>query len=397
MVVCESKRDGLSLMLTYAAGLLAAASYGVTLTLPLYVSELGGNEATAGRVLFAGAVGTLACVPFAGHLADRYTPHRIAALASVVFGVGMFVLAVNQAIGPLLYVGGFLLGCGWGVFFTSTPMVVARLADEGRRGLQFSILSGFQMIGIGGGPVAAGWLSTAGVGLPNVFLFAATGNLVAAGLLMLVRAGVEGPRKRRIAGGLRAEVGAVFASRAIYPLVMVFFGACVFGSMFNFQTTFAASEGLDYAVFYAAYTVVVVASRFTVARLVGRMQRDVATIGLLAIMSASIAGFLVVGASNVVYAVAAALLGLGYGLVYPLIQAQAVGDTPPERHTLVLTIFSLSYFVGVFGFPLLGGIVIVKLGYVGMLFALLALALAELAVAVLRARDSPVRAAPDAK
>jgi MFS family permease len=378
--------------LTYAAGLLAAMSYGVTFVLPLYVTSLGGTEADAGRTLFAGAVGTLLCVPFVGYAADRFSAHRVAAVASVLFGVGMLGLSIISEMGPALYASGFLLGCGWGMFFTSTPMVVNRFTDESRRSFLFSVLSGFQMIGIGGGPVLARVLLDTGAGFSALFLTAAVANLVATLLLVLIpglrdRSGA-GSQGRHLADHGLDAVLCLLSGLALYPIVMVFLGACIFSSMFNFQTTYAEQEGLNYTVFYVAYTVVVIAARFAIAGPVGRMRRDLSTIGLLVLMSFAIGGFLLVGASNVVYGVAAALLGLGYGLVYPLIQAQAVSAVSPEQHTLVLTIFSVSYFTGIFAFPLVSGMVIVTLGYTAMLAVLLVLAVLETTVAVVRALNS---------
>lgn len=215
-------------------------------------------------------------------------------------------------------------------------------------------------------------------------------NLVAALLLLPL----PSPRTTRVTSSRATPaahrfkaVGRLFSGLALYPIVMVFLGACVFSSMFNFQTTFAEHHGLNYTVFYLAYTLVVIVARFTVAGSVGRMQRDLSTIGLLATMSLAIGGFLIVGDNNTVYAIAAALLGIGYGLVYPLIQAQAVSATCPEQHILVLTVFSVSYFVGIFAFPLVSGTVIVEFGYAGMLVVLLGLAVTETGVAVVRALD----------
>jgi predicted MFS family arabinose efflux permease len=168
---------------------------------------------------------------------------------------------------------------------------------------------------------------------------------------------------------------------------MVFLGACVFSALFNFQAGFAAARGLDYTVFYVTYTVVVIGLRFAASGFVGRQPRDRATIGLLVMMTAAV-GLLLVTGANPLYALAAALLGAGYGLVYPLIQAQAVADSPRHRPTLVLTIFSVSYFLGIFGFPLVAGHLIVRWGYGALLAVLLALAAAETGLALVRAARS---------
>lgn len=388
-------RTELRLALVYAAGLLAALGYGFTLVLPLYVAGLHGNEADAGRVLSAGVLGTLLCVPFAGTVADRISADRLAALAALVFGAGILGLALNDGLGPFLLVCGFLLGCGWGLFFTSTPMVVARYADDARRSQMFSLLSAFQMVGIGGGPVLARALLHGGVSFHVLFAVGAAGNALAAALLGggtlgakgAAGAGAHAPPRLR-------DVAAVLRGPAAYPVAMVFLGACVFSALFNFQAGFAAERGLDYTLFYVTYSAVVIGLRFFASGFVGRLSRDLATIGLLVMMTTAV-GLLLVTGANPLYALAAGLLGAGYGLVYPLIQAQAVAVSPDLRPTLVLTVFSVSYFLGIFGFPFVAGHLIVRAGYGALLAVLLALAAAETALAVVRAareRRLPVRA-----
>jgi predicted MFS family arabinose efflux permease len=375
------------LALVYAAGLLAALGYGFTLVLPLYVAGLHGNEADAGRVLSAGVLGTLLCVPFAGTIADRISADRLAALAALVFGAGILGLALNDRLGPFLFGCGFLLGCGWGLFFTATPMVVARYADDARRSQMFSLLSAFQMVGIGGGPVLARALLHAGLPFHALFVASALANTVAAALLAggsFAGSRAPVPDEAQYAPPRLRDVAAVLRGPAAYPIAMVFLGACVFSALFNFQAGFAAARGLDYTVFYVTYSVVVIGLRFLAAGFVGRLSRDGATIGLLTMMTAAVALLLVTGA-NPVYALAAALLGAGYGLVYPLIQAQAVAASPQFRPTLVLTVFSVSYFLGIFGFPFVAGYLIVRSGYGALLAVLLGLAAAETGVALARA------------
>lgn len=93
-----------------------------------------------------------------------------------------------------------------------------------------------------------------------------------------------------------------------------------------------------------------------------------------------------VPASAVFHMLAAVLLGIGYGLVYSIIQTQAVNDSPVEHRPAALTWFVLSYFVGVFGFPAVGGWVLVHAGKSGLLLLILACGLAELAIAVWTAK-----------
>ena len=69
------------------------------------------------------------------------------------------------------------------------------------------------------------------------------------------------------------------------------------------------------------------------------------------------------------YGVMAALLGVGYGLNYSVINGLAANEAPPGLTAQSLLLFSLSYFLGVVGFPFVAGKLIVDGGVQGMLFS----------------------------
>jgi MFS family permease len=74
------------------------------------------------------------------------------------------------------------------------------------------------------------------------------------------------------------------------------------------------------------------------------------------------------------YVLAAVMLGVGYGLTYSVINGLAANEAPTGTTAQSLLLFSLSYFIGVFGFPLLAGKIIVEHGMVTLLLTLLAVA-----------------------
>jgi MFS family permease len=78
---------------------------------------------------------------------------------------------------------------------------------------------------------------------------------------------------------------------------------------------------------------------------------------------------------------AAVLTGAGYGLVYPVIQTWAINHSAPEDRHAALTWFVVAYFVGIFGFPVIGGWILVGAGKAWFVVALAALASLELAAA----------------
>jgi len=192
------------------------------------------------------------------------------------------------------------------------------------------------------------------------------------------------PERTAVLGGERGALRQIFASDAKYGFLMVFLGACVFSTMMNFQTTYAETSGLDFSVFYICYTAAVIGSRFLISGVVNRREPMRMTILLLALMCGALVMFQFIGQSTLVYGAASVVLGVSYGLVYPLIQAQTVNAVREQLRSRTLVYFSLAYFLAVFGFPLLGGRVIVEAGYASLLVLLTGAAALELAVAVWR-------------
>jgi MFS family permease len=279
-----------------------------------------------------------------------------------------------------------LLGTGWALFFTTAPIVISAEIEAEKRSFYFLVLAGFNALGMGVTPIIGDKLVAHGASYRLVFMVACLLSVASAVAFATVvrlqsKHGVLTSDEGR-EGGLVGPIRRVLGSPARPFLIMVLLGACVFSAMTTYQTTFASSRGIDSAYFYAAYTLGVIVPRFTVSRRISAWDPARTTMLLLAGMCAAVALFLLVGHNVILYAISSLILGITYGLAYPLIQAQAANHAPgPLRHW-ALWYFSLAYFIGVYGFPLIAGTVIVVAGYQIFVAALLVIAAMELAIAV---------------
>ena len=75
------------------------------------------------------------------------------------------------------------------------------------------------------------------------------------------------------------------------------------------------------------------------------------------------------------YIFSSVILGTGYGLAYSVINGLAANESPTGLVPQTLLLFSLSYFIGVFGFPLIAGGMIVRGGIIEMLYIIFVIAL----------------------
>jgi MFS family permease len=363
-------------------------AFGMLLLLPLYVRQLGGNEANFGVVLSAATVTAVLCIGLLIRYPDALRSHTVVAIAIALYGLGAAAASfVTGTWTPLVGVG-VLLGTAWAVIYTATPMVMSEMVTDEGRAAYFGYLTGTQQVGIGAGPVVARVLAETDLGFRGTFL--AAGAICMVAVALTVPVGLLAPDVRaarsRAGGGLAPNAGTVpfreavrriLRSEAVYSLAMILLFACLFTSMTQFQTTFARSQDLDYAVFYVTYTAAVIFSRFVLASIATRFDARLVIASAVSVMALAVAAFLAVGSSALFYGAASALLGLGYGLALPSVQAQAVNVSEEAVRTRVLPMAGLMFQAAILGFPIFAGWVIANLGYATLFAILVAVALAQ--------------------
>jgi MFS family permease len=370
-----------------------STAYGMVLLLPLYVRELGGNEANFGVVLSSAMVPAVLCIGLLIRYPQAMRPHAVVAFAIAVYALGAGGAGlVSETWTPLIGIG-VLLGAAWAVVYTATPMVMSEMVTDEGRATYFGYLTGTQQVGIGAGPVLARFLVETDLGFRGTF--AAAGVVCLAAVVLTVAVGlltsdarVRGSSEQAAATGGDEDTGVTFGdairrilrSEAVFSLVMILLFACLFTSLTQFQTTFASTRNLDYSVFYVTYTVAVIASRFGLAPLASRVEARLVIAASVSVMALSVAAFLIVGSSTLLYGMASAFVGLGYGLALPSVQAQAVNFSEEAIRPRVLPLAGLLFQAAILGFPLIAGWVIAGFGYPALFAVLVTFALVQAAI-----------------
>lgn len=362
-------------------------SYGMLLLLPLYVLDLGGSEASFGLVLSAAVIPAVLTLVALSSYPEALRPQWVLAVAIAVFGAGS--AAASRVTGgwePLIGVG-LLLGTAWAVVYTVAPMVMNEMVTDSGRVTYFGYLTGAQQLGIGTGPVLAGWLAHTSLGFPGTFVIA---TLVCAGAVVFtVVAALLTPDRRRPTAvdqdgerqaGLWRTSGTIVRSPAGPWLLMIALFACLFTTMTQFQTTFAGARDLDYSIFYVAYTIAVIAVRFLVAPWIRRFNQPRVIAISITVMLMAVASFLAVGSNALAYATASAAMGLGYGLALPATQAHAVAVSADSVRPRVLPIAGLVFQTAILAFPIAVGWIVVQFGYWLLFTVLVAFAVIQAAI-----------------
>lgn len=369
---------------------LQGGAYGLTFLLPRLFQAFDANEKTVGAMLFITAIATLVTVYYSGHLTDRFGRVATLGLACLSISLAMAFYGMASSVGVLLVSASVLLGGGWGLTYALAPVVLTRLVKPDETVRYFALNSVFLMAGFGLSPVMAAQIE-AGGGTVNQAFYAMAAISAVAGLVffLLVRPVREhalnpGPEARsRIALG---DIGVILRSRALLSVIMVCMGASVFAGMNNFQTVFADERGLAYAEYFLIYTITVVVFRILLAKFKGGRNPYLTISVLLYLMAGCLLLFLFSGSSVPLYRVVAVAFGIGYGASYPILAAMAARDAKSALVPQTLQLFALTYFVGIFGFPLLAGWIIVELGTASLLVLMIAVAVAEATMAAFRSR-----------
>lgn len=359
------------------ASYLLSLSYGSTFLLSLLISSRGGNEHDAGSVISAAMLSTFAAVIVSGHLSDVLGAARSIALFGMLLAAASLGFAMAPGFGDLLLLFGLLLGLGWGVFYTLGPIIVASLVTPAQRARYFALLSGSMLTGIGSGPLLGRLASALGYPVTAAFYLAALASLI--GVLLFWRMDVH-LRQAPSASTAGARISwrattRVLSSRAVFPIIMVGLGGCIFGGLSSFQTSYAAARSVDYSLFFLGFMGAAIAGRMLIAGFVVKRDplRTSCLLSALTVGSILMFGFVVNDSFS--YVLAAVLLGIGYGLTYSVINGLAANEAPAGTVAQALLLFSLAYFIGVFGFPFLAGRIIVEYGMTTLLYTVLLISL----------------------
>ena len=350
--------------LFFLAVFLQSGAYGLTFLLPDLFDAFGADEKDVGLTLMVTAIATLATVYYSGHLSDMFGRVATLGVGCVAIAAALFLYGNASELSAGIILASALLGAGWGLTYALAPVALARIVDGNERVRFFALLSIFVMAGFGLSPVMASTMLKFGFSVSDAFyvtsVFCAISAAIFFAIIKPLRAVALNPGAEPQSGIMLGTIRQVFKSRAALPVTMVFLGASVFAGMTNFQTVIAQNRGLDYSIYFLVYTLTVVGFRIILVGFKGGKNPYLNIAMLQYIMAASVVLFLFMGNNSALYIIVAILFGLGYGASYPILVAMAANDAPEEILPQTLQLFALTYFIGIFGFPLVAGWLIVE-------------------------------------
>ena len=334
-------------LLSLAAFTSSASLRATDPLLPLIAEDyaVSTGAAAAAVTSFALAYGLLQIV--CGPLGDRYGRYRTIAAAASVSALGSLACAAAPDLRSLV-LARFVSGATIGAFI---PLSLAWIGDTfpyaQRQGVLARFLIG-QMVGIGFGAAAAGWLAER-YGWRAIFVLLAAALLLIAVLLALEARRQPRPAARAGIAQSFARMPRLLAERAVRGLLVIGFseGLLIFGALafvaLHFQRRFGVGPG-------AAGTLVAVYALggLAYAAVAPRALRRFGEIGLATLGGGALtAGYALLAASPwlTLTALGLAAIGGGFYMFHTTLQTRLTQVAPSARGSTV-ALFATFLFMG---------------------------------------------------
>jgi len=358
-------------LLAFAANFLQCLAYNLYLHLPGFMKLLGGTEVEIGLVFGVGAAVAVVARPTMGRIIDRRGISRMIVAGGVVHTLACALYLSVGTLGPWLYVVRIIHGVGGAALFVSLFAYAADIVPASRRieGIALFGISGMLPMSLGG---LLGDLILAHAGYREVFAAA----VVLAGSALVLSLPLRDQRPRAAPEPRRPGLLRAAHRDGLLPIwfVAMVFGAAV-SAPFTFLKTFVMATGIgSVGLFFTVYSLAAVVLRLAFGTLPDRLgPRRV----LLPALFLGAAGLVLLaraqGSSGI--GVAALLLGLSHGYVFPILVGVLVTRAQPSERGASYAVFTALWDAGSMVASPAFGLLIQATGYRPMFVAAGALVL----------------------
>jgi MFS family permease len=322
--------------------------YFLLVTMPVYVlNELDGKESEAGLVTTVFLLSAIIIRPIAGRWIEKIGARMILLVSLLIFsGITLVYFSVD-AIWALMLTR-FIHGIGFGMATTATGSIVAAIIPDSRRGEgmgYFVLSSNLAMVA---GPFL-GLTAMQQWGVSTMLLMGVVSAFIGlmAGLFISVpKKHVQSEKEVQVKGSFRFKE--LFEFSAIPIGVTGAFFAIVYSSILSFVSIYAVEIGVAHVAsyFFVVYAVVLLISRPYTGKwydLFGANAIVYPAIILFAI------GMFILGIADsaILFLVAAAFAGLGWGTLFPSFQTIAITVAQPKRRPVATATFLSIYDIGI--------------------------------------------------
>lgn len=326
-------------------------------TLPVYITDKGGDQLAVGLVVSLFTVSALLVRPFTGKALDSMGRRPV-----LLSGLAIFLLAVCgyywMASVALVLALRFVHGIGWGIVTTTYGTIVSDIIPAARRGEGMGYFGMFTNLAMAVGPLIGLWVSqTWGYG----WLFGVSGGLTALAMILSRLVEIKAPVGATHPGA--AVGGGLFEKKALFPALLALLTGIMYGGIVSFITLFGKEVGIENVGLYFLFNAL---SLMLVRPLSGKLFDRKGPFWVL-MPGGVITGIAVLvlsySTTEVGLIAAAILFGVGAGAVQPSLQAWTIQRVDPSRRGAATGTFFSAFDLGIGGGAMILGAVAKYTGF----------------------------------
>src|SRR5699024_7468578 len=335
--------------------------YLLLVTMTVYVVEqFNASESTAGLATGIFIIGTLISRLFIGRIIHHVGNKKILYIGLISFIATSLLYFIPLGISFLLATR-FLQGLALGIASTATGTIVADIIPIEREGEGISYYSMSITIATAIGPFIGIYL-----GQQNTYtmIFALCAALAVVSLVIAFFVNVPEPKQTTITTKTCLNFSDFIEPKALPIAVIIAILSLCYASVLSFINFYAIEINLvkTASLFFVVYAVAILVSRPFTGRLMDIKGANAIMYPAFILFSSGLL-LLSVTSSSVVFLIAGALIGLGYGNMQSTTQAIAIKVTSPERVGLATSTYYIALDAGLGFGPYILGFLIPISGY----------------------------------
>lgn len=336
--------------------------YFLLVTLPnLALQEFHSSASEAGLMTTVFLISAIISRPITGQWLERAGHQKILLTALIIFfGASLFYF-FPTTISSMLIIR-FLHGIGFGMATTAAGTIVADIIPNSRRGegMGYFIMSANLAMVIGpfiGITAMNQW------GSKVLFTLSVIGALASLLAGLFVKVGNKYQNQQKVAYSTFSFRNFFEASAVPISLIGAFF-ALVYSSILSFVNVYANEVHLSAvsSLFFVVYAVVLLISRPFTGKLFDLRGPNVIVFPSIVLFAIGMFLLSNSGAAGT-FLFSAALIGLGWGTLFPTFQTIALQDAPPKKRGLATATFLSIFDTGIGLGSFVVGLLVAKIGF----------------------------------
>jgi len=326
--------------------------------LPIYIAEIGGNTSEIGMVMGCFTITAVMIRPFSGYAANRLGTKLLLIAGGILclVATGLYYVAVTVL---WVLIIRLLHGLGFGIATTLYGTIVADLIPSSRMGEGMGYFGLANTIAISIGPFLGVVIIDNG-GYKTLILVSTVILVLACLFNLIVKTSSSSKQANDIPMEKKESVALssqLIEKKAIFPSILGMMAGFSFGGILSFITLYGKEIGVsNIGYFFLVVSIFEVLVRFVSGRLFDR-KGPMWVIFPSAILSFIATIILSYASSMTVMLIAASFYGLGFGALFPALQAWVINRVEPSRRGSATATFFNLFDIGIAGGAVLLGFI----------------------------------------